>query len=70
MNEDLRGTPSRDSSDDGDVRRPRSSAGTGETPRAESWRADVDGLRAVALLAVVVFHLRREWLPGGFAGVD
>ena len=24
----------------------------------------------MAVLAVIVFHLRRDWLPGGFAGVD
>ena len=32
--------------------------------------AGVDGLRAVAVLAVVLFHLSSTWLPGGFAGVD
>ncbi|MEZ5080009.1 MAG: acyltransferase family protein [Thermoleophilia bacterium] len=30
----------------------------------------VDGLRAVAVAAVVVFHLGAAWLPGGFLGVD
>ncbi len=30
----------------------------------------VDGLRAVAVLAVLVFHLNPRWLPGGFVGVD
>jgi peptidoglycan/LPS O-acetylase OafA/YrhL len=30
----------------------------------------VDGLRAVAVLAVIVFHLRAWRLPGGFTGVD
>jgi peptidoglycan/LPS O-acetylase OafA/YrhL len=33
-------------------------------------RPEIDGLRAVAVLAVLVFHLNRLWLPGGFAGVD
>jgi peptidoglycan/LPS O-acetylase OafA/YrhL len=27
-------------------------------------------LRAVAVVAVIVFHLNKEWLPGGFLGVD
>jgi len=33
-------------------------------------RDDVQGLRAVAVTAVLVFHLNHEWLPGGFLGVD
>lgn len=34
------------------------------------YRADVDGLRAVAVLAVVIYHIQESLLPGGFAGVD
>lgn len=33
-------------------------------------RDDIDGLRAVAVTAVVCYHLHREWLPGGYLGVD
>ncbi|WP_066269203.1 acyltransferase family protein [Hydrogenophaga palleronii] len=33
-------------------------------------RLDIQGLRALAVLAVIVFHMRAEWLPGGFLGVD
>ena len=37
---------------------------------APSYRADVDGLRALAVLAVVGFHAFPAMLPGGFVGVD
>jgi peptidoglycan/LPS O-acetylase OafA/YrhL len=35
-----------------------------------SYRPDVDGLRALAVLSVLVFHAFPEALPGGFVGVD
>ena len=30
----------------------------------------IDGLRALAVLAVIAYHLDPAWLPGGFTGVD
>ena len=35
-----------------------------------SYRPDIDGLRAVAILSVVAFHPSPGGLPGGFVGVD
>ena len=39
-------------------------------PQSFSYRPDIDGLRAVAVTAVLLFHVDESWLPGGFVGVD
>jgi peptidoglycan/LPS O-acetylase OafA/YrhL len=35
-----------------------------------NFRYDINGLRAIAVIAVVLFHFNPVWVPGGFAGVD
>src|SRR5688572_25321641 len=39
-------------------------------PAAPSYRPEIDGLRAVAVIAVVLFHAFEGIAPGGFVGVD
>jgi len=35
-----------------------------------SYRPDIDGLRALAVIGVLIYHLDERLLPGGFVGVD
>lgn len=40
------------------------------TKPLDSYRSDIDGIRAIAVLSVIVFHVNKSILPGGFVGVD
>jgi len=40
------------------------------SPHPSSFRPDIEGLRAVAILLVVCFHAGIPWLRGSFIGVD
>jgi peptidoglycan/LPS O-acetylase OafA/YrhL len=45
-------------------------AATEERNSFLKYRSDIDGLRALSILAVVAYHLFPEWVTGGFVGVD
>lgn len=40
------------------------------TPRGIRYIPAIDGLRALAVIAVMLYHLGFTWIPGGFLGVD
>lgn len=39
-------------------------------PNSRGYRPDIDGLRALAVLAVIAYHYAPSRFPGGFIGVD
>jgi len=41
-----------------------------QTQQNKSFRNDINGLRAVAVLPVLLFHAKAEWIKGGYLGVD
>jgi peptidoglycan/LPS O-acetylase OafA/YrhL len=42
----------------------------GQRPRQKEFRPDIEGLRAVAVLGVVLFHAGMPGVGSGFVGVD
>ncbi|WP_244927872.1 acyltransferase family protein [Nocardioides sp. W7] len=37
---------------------------------SRGFRPDIEGLRAVAVLSVLIYHAGLAWVPGGYVGVD
>ena len=44
--------------------------GKDRTSSIATYRGDIDGLRAIAIIAVVLYHTNHNWIPGGYLGVD
>ena len=40
------------------------------SPGRRSYLPGLDGLRALSVIAVLIYHARPEWLPGGYLGVE
>ena len=40
------------------------------TPKGIRYIPAIDGLRAIAVISVILYHLGFKWIPGGFLGVD
>ena len=38
--------------------------------RNTRYMPGLDGLRAIAVIGIIIYHLNKQWLTGGFLGVD
>ena len=52
------------------MRREESRKRHAEKAALTNYLPGLDGLRALAVLAVLLYHARPQWLPGGYLGVE
>jgi len=50
--------------------RPRAEGAAPRRGGSGGFRPDIEGLRAVAIVLVVLYHSVQGWVPGGYVGVD
>ena len=55
---------------EGEIVKKKEESGERSSTTRVSYREDIDGLRGVAVLSVILFHFCKSLLPGGFTGVD
>lgn len=48
----------------------RTNTDTFKTAKSSRYRPEIDGLRAFAVVAVIINHFNKDILPGGYLGVD
>ncbi|NWK84580.1 acetyltransferase [Staphylococcus sp. GSSP0090] len=41
-----------------------------QVKRHTRYMPGLDGLRAIAVIGIIIYHLNKQWLSGGFLGVD
>ena len=51
---------------------PSTKASIETTPieKTSKYRPELDGVRCVAVLMVIIYHVGFKWLPGGYLGAD
>jgi len=46
------------------------SAENSRSGATKNYRTEINGLRAFAVVTVIIYHINKNILPGGYLGVD